>query len=361
MANNGEGGNRHACAACKHQRKKCKEGCIFSLYFPGHRSEEFQSILKIFGVSNLSKLLNSIQNARDREQAVESIRWEASMWEKDSVHGPLGAYRKLELQLELLKRQQNQQIPQEPILPYVNCLGLIGINKTEQREARIIPNNGVMCYRNTNQNNFMQREDMKGQAMDRNAPPPPNYVTMAAQGQERISRGSGIVIPERPVGLAHEPQGKGQRVGCSSSIIGRPMEQTGSQGRGYVTPLYSTVYDQQQGIDNYQGNHKIIGNSSYRQGQERESQIRGARYNVASSYSTTPAPSIEGASQGRGYWPYPYNNFIQRQEMGQNYDGLLVQQQRQIYAERNTNHSQTIQSDPNNQMKHGNEQRPRKQ
>ncbi|KAG2687755.1 hypothetical protein I3843_09G065900 [Carya illinoinensis] len=95
---------RHACASCRHQRKKCDNTCLMAPYFPAHMVENFQTVQRIFGVGNVSKILMNL-DVQHREQAAESIKWEASIWRQDPVHGPLGKYRQLERELRVLRKQ----------------------------------------------------------------------------------------------------------------------------------------------------------------------------------------------------------------------------------------------------------------
>lgn len=45
------------CAACKLLRRKCVKDCIFAPYFPAKESYNFASVHKIFGASNVNKML----------------------------------------------------------------------------------------------------------------------------------------------------------------------------------------------------------------------------------------------------------------------------------------------------------------
>lgn len=88
----GQSDNRPACAACKHQRRKCAEDCVFAEHFPAEKTEDFKNALEVFGVKNMARILNSLGSSEEREKAVASIVWEAKLWKEDPVNGPLGAY-----------------------------------------------------------------------------------------------------------------------------------------------------------------------------------------------------------------------------------------------------------------------------
>ncbi|KAI3823995.1 hypothetical protein L1987_05442 [Smallanthus sonchifolius] len=72
------------CAACKFLRRKCIQGCVFSPYFPPEDPTKFANVHKIFGASNVSKLLNEIA-PHQREDAVNSLAYEAEARLKDPV------------------------------------------------------------------------------------------------------------------------------------------------------------------------------------------------------------------------------------------------------------------------------------
>ena len=45
------------CAACKLLRRRCAEECPFSPYFSPHEPHKFAAVHKVFGASNVSKML----------------------------------------------------------------------------------------------------------------------------------------------------------------------------------------------------------------------------------------------------------------------------------------------------------------
>ncbi|KAL9317986.1 hypothetical protein ACSQ67_014503 [Phaseolus vulgaris] len=54
------------CAACKFLRRKCMPDCLFAPYFPPEEPRKFVNVHKIFGASNVSKILNEVQPYRER-------------------------------------------------------------------------------------------------------------------------------------------------------------------------------------------------------------------------------------------------------------------------------------------------------
>ncbi|XP_073029656.1 LOB domain-containing protein 25-like [Primulina eburnea] len=92
------------CAACKFLRRKCLSGCIFKPYFPPEEPTKFANVHKIFGASNVSKLLNEIP-PHQREDAVNSLAYEAEARLKDPVYGCVGAISVLQRQVLHLQKE----------------------------------------------------------------------------------------------------------------------------------------------------------------------------------------------------------------------------------------------------------------
>ncbi|XP_073119825.1 LOB domain-containing protein 23-like [Henckelia pumila] len=77
------------CAACRHLRRRCPSDCIFSPYFPSNDSKRFRCIHKIYGASNVGKMLQELPMNR-RTEAADSLCYEAYCRLKDPVYGCVG-------------------------------------------------------------------------------------------------------------------------------------------------------------------------------------------------------------------------------------------------------------------------------
>ncbi|XP_078431617.1 uncharacterized protein LOC144703338 [Wolffia australiana] len=86
------------CAACKFLRRKCVPGCVFAPYFPQEKMDKFVMVHRVFGASNVGKILSEIapENGPD---AVKSLCNEAKIHIKDPVHGCSGCIRALQGEL----------------------------------------------------------------------------------------------------------------------------------------------------------------------------------------------------------------------------------------------------------------------
>ncbi|KAJ0914255.1 putative transcription factor AS2-LOB family [Helianthus annuus] len=83
----GGGGVGGPCGACKFLRRKCVAGCIFAPYFDSEQGAiHFAAVHKVFGASNVSKLLLHIP-VNKRPDAVVSICYEAQARLRDPVYG----------------------------------------------------------------------------------------------------------------------------------------------------------------------------------------------------------------------------------------------------------------------------------
>ncbi|XLR14457.1 hypothetical protein S83_042395 [Arachis hypogaea] len=165
-------GMHPACAACKHQRKKCSENnCILAPYFPANRSREFHAVHKVFGVSNITKLVKSAKE-EDRRRVVDSLIWEACCRQRDPIHGPYGEYtkvyneyKKVFNELKIFRGQNtntnpnnnnhHHQLLQMP-LPSSHHQGLKSVQDL------------IMCNNNNNNTNNGNKGKHKGEEVDSN-------------------------------------------------------------------------------------------------------------------------------------------------------------------------------------------------
>lgn len=92
------------CAACKFLRRKCMPDCVFAPYFPPEEPQKFANVHKIFGASNVSKMLNEVL-PHQREDTVNSLAYEAEARLKDPVYGCVGAISVLQRQVIKLQKE----------------------------------------------------------------------------------------------------------------------------------------------------------------------------------------------------------------------------------------------------------------
>jgi hypothetical protein len=133
------------CAACKLLRRRCAKGCLFAPYFPPDEPQKFANVHKVFGASNVNKMLKVmatscallktflpkwgclpemfllsmsvlVENSRcvlksqdlpvhQRGDAVSSMVYEANARVRDPVYGCVGAISSLQQQVIHLQSQ----------------------------------------------------------------------------------------------------------------------------------------------------------------------------------------------------------------------------------------------------------------
>lgn len=94
------------CAACKLLRRRCAEECPFSPYFSPHEPQKFAAVHKVFGASNVSKLLMEVAE-NQRADAANSLVYEAKVRLRDPVYGCMGVISALQQQLQTLQAELN--------------------------------------------------------------------------------------------------------------------------------------------------------------------------------------------------------------------------------------------------------------
>ncbi|KAL4353292.1 hypothetical protein GQ457_06G024310 [Hibiscus cannabinus] len=102
MASSSSSSSNSPCAACKFLRRKCQTECVFAPYFPPDQPQKFVNVHKVFGASNITKLLNELHPSQ-REDAVNSLAYEADMRLHDPVYGCVGVISVLQHQLRQLQ------------------------------------------------------------------------------------------------------------------------------------------------------------------------------------------------------------------------------------------------------------------
>ncbi|KAG6392844.1 hypothetical protein SASPL_147072 [Salvia splendens] len=96
--------NSSRCAACKHLRRRCLSDCIFAPYFPSNKPRRFEYVHKIYGASNVGKILQDLP-VRCRGEAAETLWYEAYCRIKDPVYGCAGMVSVLHQQLNVAECQ----------------------------------------------------------------------------------------------------------------------------------------------------------------------------------------------------------------------------------------------------------------
>ncbi|KAI3951281.1 hypothetical protein MKW92_035512 [Papaver armeniacum] len=108
------------CGACKFLRRKCVRGCVFAPYFCHEQGAiHFAAIHKVFGASNVSKLLSHLPLG-DRCEAAVTISYEAQARIQDPVYGCVSHIFALQQQVMSLQEQITTLRAQQASQGFVN-------------------------------------------------------------------------------------------------------------------------------------------------------------------------------------------------------------------------------------------------
>ncbi|XP_047967799.1 LOB domain-containing protein 15-like [Salvia hispanica] len=139
------------CAACKLLRRRCAQECPFSPYFSPHEPHKFASVHKVFGASNVSKMLMEVPESQ-RADAANSLVYEANVRLRDPVYGCMGAISSLQQQVQVL--QAELEAVRNEILKY----------KYKLEESNMLPSSHV---------SLLSSEGVSVAAPPPSPPPPP--------------------------------------------------------------------------------------------------------------------------------------------------------------------------------------------
>ncbi|GMH07911.1 hypothetical protein Nepgr_009751 [Nepenthes gracilis] len=128
------------CAACKILRRRCSQNCVLAPYFPPTDPLKFSIAHKVFGASNIIKLLQELPESQ-RADAVSSMVYESNARLRDPVYGSAGAICRLQKQVSEL--QAELAIAQAEIvsmqLQQANLVALLCMGMTQSPEPLISP------------------------------------------------------------------------------------------------------------------------------------------------------------------------------------------------------------------------------
>ncbi|XP_057980888.1 LOB domain-containing protein 21-like [Malania oleifera] len=124
-----------SCAACKLLKRRCGPNCIFAPYFRSDEPKKFARVHKVFGASNVSKILTEVAEEH-REDTVNSLAYEAELRLRDPVYGCIGAI--AQLQTKMAELQHDLAVARSrlarflcvggaPPLPVENCVDVEGL------------------------------------------------------------------------------------------------------------------------------------------------------------------------------------------------------------------------------------------
>nr|CAD1830801.1 unnamed protein product [Ananas comosus var. bracteatus] len=141
------------CGACKFLRRKCVRGCVFAPYFAHEQgAAHFAAIHKVFGASNVSKLLMHLP-VGDRCEAAVTIAYEAQARLRDPIYGCVAHIFALQQQVVNLQAELSSLVAQAAqsrgheqgfLFPPDGDLRMPQPSVSNDRENIFIDNNGLL-------------------------------------------------------------------------------------------------------------------------------------------------------------------------------------------------------------------------
>ncbi|MFS7900033.1 putative transcription factor AS2-LOB family [Helianthus anomalus] len=245
------------CAACKFLRRKCTQECVFAPYFPPDQPQKFANVHKVFGASNVAKILNELPT-NQREDAVNSLAYEADARLRDPVYGCVGLISVLQHRLKQVqtdlhnaKRElanyigpsmmlpvlnqgfvpqiQNMPPSSVPVLPY-NMQPMLGMQgagsfRDPQHHAQILEAQQQQQQQEQQQQLVAVASSREQQEMLRNYQPPPHQ-----QSADLVRFSGGLDVAA----------GSGQLTGSGFNLMTAPAAMSPALGLGssYVSNMY---------------------------------------------------------------------------------------------------------------------------
>ncbi|KAM7251793.1 hypothetical protein ACFE04_023676 [Oxalis oulophora] len=148
------------CAACKCLRRKCTQECVFAPYFPPDQPKKFEVVHKVFGASNVTKLLNELNTAQ-REDAVNSLAYEAEARLRDPIFGCVGHISVLQ---NRLKQAQSDLISaKKELAGYIGPQAMMALLPAVAPQGFIIPQQPMMAIPPMSQGGMVQQPQAMAQ------------------------------------------------------------------------------------------------------------------------------------------------------------------------------------------------------
>ncbi|XP_073144073.1 LOB domain-containing protein 1 [Henckelia pumila] len=147
------------CAACKILRRRCVEKCILAPYFPPNDPLKFATAHRVFGASNIIKLLQDLPE-QQRADAVSSMVYEANARLRDPVYGCAGTICQLQKQINLLQEQlaKSQAHLVNMQCQYTNLMAFICMEMTQPHPDDQQSFDGLNTYQ-TNTSSFLDENN----------------------------------------------------------------------------------------------------------------------------------------------------------------------------------------------------------
>ncbi|GAA0174101.1 hypothetical protein Leryth_014213 [Lithospermum erythrorhizon] len=232
-----KGGTSSACAACKYQRRRCVSDCPLAPYFPADQPKVFQNAHKLFGVSNILKILKQLDPSQQAE-AMRSIKYQSNARDKNPTYGCLYEIQRLHMEIQMHQEElhaihsqlaffrQQQHIE-------ISSLGGINDSMSQLQLGMAPPNNSLNMFHQdaslhySNNNNISFIDPSKDNNFGN-----PMWIQPAYNSCNEINNSNSTIM-------------QSQLVNCQNLNV----EQQSVQDYDEIHPFFDTIDDRQSYID----------------------------------------------------------------------------------------------------------------
>ncbi|KAK7380770.1 hypothetical protein VNO78_33289 [Psophocarpus tetragonolobus] len=173
------------CGACKFLRRKCIGGCIFAPHFGTDQgAAKFAAVHKVFGASNVSKLLSNIP-ANRRHEAATTISYEAQARLSDPVYGCVSTI--LALQQQVASLQAELAMLQTQLMNSKFAYASV-LHQTTQLQQPTMNNNAAATLQPTYSNNSCASTNLMNLSSFNNNPSFDLAMDTAALSSHRLDQ-----------------------------------------------------------------------------------------------------------------------------------------------------------------------------
>ncbi|XP_057752985.1 LOB domain-containing protein 33-like [Arachis stenosperma] len=159
-----------SCGACKYLRRRCTRDCVFSPYFSyDEASTHFAAVHKVFGASNVSRLLLHLP-LHNRSDAAITITYQALARMHDPIYGCVAYIYVLQQQVASLQREIDDILGNNFMMKNSSCLGVENYCGNVHQSPMMNINNGIeyivqegtrsQCYKSQLANQFSSDEEI---------------------------------------------------------------------------------------------------------------------------------------------------------------------------------------------------------
>ncbi|XP_010270542.1 PREDICTED: LOB domain-containing protein 24-like isoform X2 [Nelumbo nucifera] len=139
--------------ACKYLRRRCLHDCILAPYFPSTNPERFACVHKIFGASNITKMLQQLP-VHQRAVAADCMSFEAGTRVRDPVYGCVAIISQLHQQIIITQRELAETQGQ------IAFYGAQQVQDLKQKTQSRIQYNETMCFNASQQDSLHLDQSM---------------------------------------------------------------------------------------------------------------------------------------------------------------------------------------------------------